>query len=107
MKISCEVIRDLLPLYQDGVCSYESRIMVEEHLEKCDDCRAEVQAMNVMIPTNHAEQNVKEAEAIKKLSKKWKKSMLKSLLKGVLITIATIVVLALVLYIFIDIKITF
>ena len=35
----CEVIRDLLPLYQDGACSEESRGLVEAHLKECEDCR--------------------------------------------------------------------
>ena len=30
MKLSCDVIQDLLPLYHDGVCSKESRKIVEE-----------------------------------------------------------------------------
>lgn len=39
MKAECEVVRDLLPLYIDGVCSAESRTLVEEHLSGCDTCR--------------------------------------------------------------------
>ena len=39
MKYDCDVIRDLLPLYADGVCSEGSRRMVEEHLRECPDCR--------------------------------------------------------------------
>ena len=35
----CEVIRDLLPLYQDGACSEESRGLVEAHLKECEECR--------------------------------------------------------------------
>lgn len=38
MNISCKVIEDLLPLYHDGVCSQESRTLVEEHLKTCEDC---------------------------------------------------------------------
>ena len=38
MKIDCNVIRDLLPLYADGACSEESRVMVEEHLQECQSC---------------------------------------------------------------------
>jgi len=38
MKNSCEVIRDLLPLYADDACSNESRKMVEEHLAECPEC---------------------------------------------------------------------
>ena len=40
MKYPCDLIRDLLPLYQDGVCSEESRAAVEEHLRECPSCRA-------------------------------------------------------------------
>ena len=39
MKISCEIIKDLLPLYQDGICSDESRKLIEEHLQSCDECK--------------------------------------------------------------------
>ena len=34
-RISCEVARDLLPLYCDDVCSQESRILIDEHLKNC------------------------------------------------------------------------
>lgn len=37
-KYSCSVIKDLLPLYQDEICSEESRAMVQEHLAECEDC---------------------------------------------------------------------
>lgn len=39
MKISCEVVADLLPLYHDGVCSQSSKKLVAEHLEECESCR--------------------------------------------------------------------
>lgn len=38
MKNSCDVIRDLLPLYADDACSQESRRVVEEHLAECPEC---------------------------------------------------------------------
>lgn len=38
MKYPCGVIRDILPLYKDEVCSEESRGAVEEHLSECKDC---------------------------------------------------------------------
>lgn len=40
MKHNCEIIRDLLPLYCDGVCSEASKKAVEEHLEECALCKA-------------------------------------------------------------------
>ena len=105
MKISCEIIKDLLPLYHDGVCSNDSKTMVEEHLAYCDSCKAELQAMDDELPINNAEQNLNEAEAVKKLSRRWKKGMRKSLLKGILITILIIALIALVLYSFMDFRI--
>lgn len=37
-KYNCDVIQDLLALYHDGVCSEESRTVVEEHLAECERC---------------------------------------------------------------------
>ena len=39
MKITCNIIEDILPLYVDGVVSEDSRRLVEEHLEGCEECR--------------------------------------------------------------------
>lgn len=105
MTISCEIIKDLLPLYHDGVCSNDSKALVEEHLAKCDSCRAELQAMEGKLFVNHKEHNLQEAEVVQSLSRKWKKGMLKSLLKGVLTTLVFVTVLVLVLYLFIDVRV--
>lgn len=43
--MTCEVIRDLLPLCADGVASQESRAAVEEHIRTCDECRALYETM--------------------------------------------------------------
>lgn len=45
-KLPCDVIKDLLPLYHDGVCSKDSRALVEEHLSRCAECNAEYQKLN-------------------------------------------------------------
>ena len=42
MKTDCNIIRDLLPLYADDVCSKESRALVDEHLQECPDCLEEL-----------------------------------------------------------------
>jgi len=39
MKIPCDVIMDLLPLYHDGVCAENSKKIVEEHIAECDSCK--------------------------------------------------------------------
>ncbi len=39
MRMECNVILDLLPLYVDEICSKESRYLVEEHLKECENCQ--------------------------------------------------------------------
>lgn len=39
MKYTCNLIRDILPLYHDGAASSESAQAVEEHLGTCSACR--------------------------------------------------------------------
>ena len=39
MKIPCEVIFDLFPLYQEDLCSEVTKELVEEHLKECPQCQ--------------------------------------------------------------------
>lgn len=39
MKVSCDVIKDLMPLYVEGMLSDESVKLVEEHIGQCENCR--------------------------------------------------------------------
>lgn len=45
MEMNCNVIRDLLPLYADQICSEESRELVDGHLAQCRDCSALLRQM--------------------------------------------------------------
>ena len=45
VPLPCEIVRDLVPLYHDGVVSAETRSAVGEHLMECAGCRAEYEAM--------------------------------------------------------------
>lgn len=45
MKIDCDVIRDLLPLYADEACSEKSRELVSAHLQDCPSCREMLQKL--------------------------------------------------------------
>lgn len=38
-NITCEVAKDLIPLYSEGLCSEESRLAVKNHLAECESCR--------------------------------------------------------------------
>jgi len=105
MNVTCEIIRDLFPIYHDGVCSGDSKALVEEHLAQCEGCKADLEAMDEALPIEIAQQNREEAQAVEKLSKRWKKGMWKSLLKGVLLTIAILAALFFLLYVFVDFKV--
>lgn len=37
--MDCEVIKDLIPLYKEGICSKESKKLVEDHIKTCDRCK--------------------------------------------------------------------
>ena len=50
MKLDCEVIRDLLPLYAEHMASPASTALVEEHLQECKACRAELEQMQLPVP---------------------------------------------------------
>lgn len=45
MKISCDIIRDILPLYAENMVSQPTREMVDEHLSECDACAGELTAL--------------------------------------------------------------
>ncbi len=105
MNISCNIIKDLLPLYHDGVCSDESKAMVEEHLSHCENCRNELAAMDNFPIISRNEKNISEAHEIKQLSKRWKKGMIKSALKGVVFTLLTVAAVLLVIYCFVGFRV--
>lgn len=37
--MKCNIVRDLFPLYLDGLCSEETRKQLDEHMESCENCR--------------------------------------------------------------------
>ena len=45
MKITCDVIQDLMPSYIDGILSEDSQALVEEHMKNCQECRKMLEIM--------------------------------------------------------------
>ena len=39
MKVTCNVIRDILPLYLENMLSDDSCAMIEEHIDQCQECK--------------------------------------------------------------------
>ena len=48
-KITCNVIKDILPLYIDGVVSEDTQKIVDEHLTECSLCRDEMNKLKKII----------------------------------------------------------
>ena len=72
----CEVIRDLIPLYVDGCCSENTRILVEEHLAVCPACKEEYDLMKSALTELTPAPPVKNFTRVKE----WKASLLQSVL---------------------------
>ncbi len=45
MKKECSVVQDVLPLYLENMVSEATKVFVEEHLEDCADCAAELERL--------------------------------------------------------------
>lgn len=85
MKVSCIIIRDLLPLYHDNVCSEESRELIEGHIKTCEDCKSELEKYNMEIKgVNYIDKkaNIEEAKTINTIAKKWKRDKKVSFFAG-------------------------
>lgn len=52
MDVTCNVIEDLLPLYADGVCSRDTRTIIEHHIAVCGECREKLAAMTASLEKN-------------------------------------------------------
>lgn len=66
--VSCEIIRDLLPMYVEEICSQDSQKLVEEHLEKCEECRSFAQRMKT-VELEVQESEPKELDYMKKVKR--------------------------------------
>ena len=70
MKNECDVVRDLLFSYSDGVLSQTSKELVEEHLKKCENCRNILEELK-QDSKNHGQ--TKEIDFFKRIKKKLSK----------------------------------
>lgn len=92
MKYDCEVIKDLLPLYHDEICSENTKTIVEEHLQECESCRK----LNEEIG-DHGIENIlsKERDSVLQKHKEFvqKKTTTVGITTGAILTIPIIVCL--------------
>lgn len=85
-EINCEIIKDLLPLYVDKLVSEETKNIVEEHIEECDNCKSTLEDINPEEKIN-PEDNIKQVDCFKKIKKKSRKKIVISILLGMIVTL--------------------
>ena len=85
---NCEIIRDLLPLYADEICSESSKQLVEEHIAACESCKNELEDYRYNTGIDNDE--IDEKQAIQNFSKKLKKSNLKKTVISVVLCLTLI-----------------
>lgn len=70
MKMECDIVKDLLPLYVEQLAGEASKIAVEEHLEECESCKEIYREMKT--PEPHVKYDREPAESFRRYVKKSK-----------------------------------
>ena len=67
-NILCEVAKDLMPSYIDGLTSEVTNELLEAHVASCEDCKASLDAMRETtdLPDQPAQAETKEIDFLKK-----------------------------------------
>lgn len=78
--MKCEIIKDLLPSYIDGLTSSASNHEIEEHLKNCPQCKEIFEQMKAEVKVENIEYNKEKIKPFKKLNRK--------VFQAVLITLA-------------------
>ncbi len=75
MKLPCAIVQDLLPVYEEELCSPESREAVREHLAQCPQCARSVRPIH--IPVAEPEKQEKAVlRSFRKVRRRWIASIL-------------------------------
>lgn len=96
MRLSCEVIKDLLPLYYDKVCSKESSSLIEEHLADCLQCLDELQKLKINLEKPTISEG--EIKIMKNISTKWKRDKRVAFTKGSMLVSALATMICFIAY---------
>lgn len=80
MKMQCEIIRDLIPLMEDDVCSEQSKKAVLEHIEECEECRRlygiTKNTPQFVLETEEKVEKEVLSKGFKKIKRRWRTSLL-------------------------------
>lgn len=88
--MKCEIIKDLIPLCSEGLCSEESENEIKEHIKNCENCR--LLYSNIPKPETTHLKLPDENQTFSKVNKKMKRSRLKIILLSLLLVIIVSIV---------------
>jgi len=89
MKNECCLIKDLLPLYKEGMVSEETSLRIKEHLENCKDCKEEYESLKEDLILEEIDDK-EEIQILKKTKKKIIITRLLYVFGAVVITVASL-----------------
>ncbi|MDD3839389.1 MAG: zf-HC2 domain-containing protein [Clostridia bacterium] len=88
MKITCDIIEDLLPLYVEGLTSDDTQKLVEEHLNTCTECKKRLNAIQnpkqIPIDTN--------VEPFKKVERRLFKKRIQIIALTIILVLAIVII---------------
>ncbi len=101
-KINCEIIKDLLPLYADKVCSSETQSAVEEHIGQCSACKEFLSAIESApsLPVGDCDAQ----KAVIKVGKKLKKRTKKAVINTICVTLSVMLVVSIFAFLTVPLK---
>ncbi len=87
--LPCEIVKDLLPIYADGLTGESTSESVEEHLKHCPNCKAAYSAMKEKCSVNGGTKNDDQEKALfKKINRKMNKRSKAIAVTGLIAVIA-------------------
>lgn len=67
-KVSCEIIKDLLPSYMEEICSEDTKKFVKDHLKECKECQVLIEMMKkTELVSEQTEQRI--VDSVKKVKR--------------------------------------
>lgn len=84
MKLECDIVRDLMDMYAEGMCSEASVRAVESHLSECEECRVQLERLKGVqteeIACEINSEDISVARSFRKLRRRWMRSVVAALL---------------------------
>lgn len=91
--MKCNVIKDLLPSYVDGICSEDTVGIVDEHLHNCEECKAHLRNMQIDYVEPIPEQVSIAISPFKKVNKKRRIQVVTAIILTFILTVIGVVII--------------